>query len=246
MLRNSLIASLVLSLIVPLFSCQASEISAVEFLSVNLPSIVAVSSKVPVIKGVPATPGKRVNPLLFLAKHRRVMEVDRKGAGIIIAPSGLIATNAHIVRKATDITVTLSTGETLPAKLVTASSSHDLAIVKIDPPRDLRAVEFGDSEKIRLGDKAYTVGSSLILKDTMYQGKIIGIGNFDNKSLGAATRVDLIKTNLELLKGDSGAPLFDAAGKCLGLLYASATGRARYTFAVPSSVILQDSEGADK
>jgi S1-C subfamily serine protease len=80
----------------------------------------------------------------------------------------------------------------------------------------------------------------------MCQGKVIGIGTFDGKGTGAATRVDLIKTNLELLKGDSGAPLFDSAGKCLGLLYASATGHARYTLAVPSSVILKYIPGANE
>ncbi|MBF0253045.1 MAG: serine protease [Candidatus Omnitrophica bacterium] len=197
----------------------------------SLPSVVAVRSELMGIKETSPPPKGRINPLVFLAKHRRVVTISRTGAGFFLDETGLIATNSHIVNKAKKITVKTFDGKEYEAGIIKIFTEMDLAFIKIDPSPKYTPVKMADSNKVNLSDTVYTIGSSNFNKGTFIEGKIIGLGRKD-------TKTELLKTQIELYKGDSGAPLLNNKGELIGLLYAKGSGIKNYTLAIPSSKII--------
>jgi len=87
--------------------------------------------------------------------------VEYVGAGSIVDPSGLIITNRHVVKDAYEIEVTLSDGATYKGQLLGAGSGTDLANLKIDAGRPLPAIEIGNSDEIKVGEKVLAIGNPL-------------------------------------------------------------------------------------
>ena len=87
--------------------------------------------------------------------------VEYVGAGSIVDPSGLIITNRHVVKDAYEIDVTLSDGATFKGQLLGAGSGTDLAILKIDAGRPLPAIEIGNSDEVKVGEKVIAIGNPL-------------------------------------------------------------------------------------
>src|SRR4051794_41963133 len=100
--------------------------------------------------------------------------VEYVGAGSIVDPSGLIITNRHVVKDAYEIDVTLSDGATFKGQLLGAGSGTDLAILKIDAGRPLPAVELGDSDEVKVGEKVLAIGNPLGLASTVTAGAVSG------------------------------------------------------------------------
>lgn len=163
----------------------------------------------------------------------------RTGAGVIIDPAGLIATNKHTVANAGRITVTLYDQISLGAQLVYVSENHDVALIKITPPHPLTVLEMSNSDDIQLDNKVYSIGSSDLLKNTISEGRVRGVGVKKERTDGGDQAVQLIEIDFDLHQGDSGSPLLDAQGKLLGIMSAQAIGRSKETYAVPSNVILK-------
>jgi len=159
---------------------------------------------------------------------------NRNGAGVIIHPSGVIVTNAHVVHKANRIKITLFDKTVVYADVIRFIGNLDFCLLKIDPPFPLDAIPFADSDAIQLRDEIITVGSSYILNNTVSGGQVKGLGTTRLKS---GHRVDLIHTTFNLYEGDSGGPLFNDKGELLGLMTAKETDADHSSFAIPSNKI---------
>ncbi len=158
------------------------------------------------------------------------------GSGFIISPKGLIVTNNHVVSGATSVKVTLQNGESYTAKVLGRDPITDVALLKINAPKPLPAVQFGDSNKIRVGDDVMAVGNPFGLGGTVTTGIIsakarnIGDGSYDS----------FLQTDAAINKGNSGGPLFDDQGKVVGMntaIISPTGGSVGIGFAVPSDVV---------
>jgi putative serine protease PepD len=143
------------------------------------------------------------------------------GSGFVIESSGYILTNNHVVDGATGrtaITVALNDGRTMGATIVGTDSAYDLAVLKISA-NNLPALQFGDSDKIQVGDSVIAVGSPLGLSGTVTSG-IISAKNravSAGGSGGESSFINALQTDAAINPGNSGGPLVDATGAVIGI-----------------------------
>lgn len=143
------------------------------------------------------------------------------GSGFVIESSGYILTNNHVVDGATGgntISVTLNDGRSMGATIVGTDSAYDLAVLKI-PATNLPALQFGDSDKIQVGDSVIAVGSPLGLSGTVTSG-IISAKNravSAGGSSGESSFINALQTDAAINPGNSGGPLVDATGAVIGV-----------------------------
>ena len=158
------------------------------------------------------------------------------GSGFIIDAKGLIVTNNHVVDGATAVKVTLQDGRSFDAKVIGTDPVTDVALIKVDSADPLPAVSFDSSKDIRGGDDVMAVGNPFGLGGTVTTGIIsakardIGSGSYDN----------YLQTDAAINKGNSGGPLFDDAGKVVGMttaIMSPSGGSVGIGFAVPSDVV---------
>ena len=135
------------------------------------------------------------------------------GSGFIIDPSGLIVTNRHVVERALDVTVILSDGTALPAKLRGTGRTIDIALLEVTPPKPLIAVTWGDSDKVRVGDQVLAVGNPLGIGESVSAG-IVSAKNRDTLD---SPFDDYIQTDAAINHGNSGGPLFNTRGEVIGV-----------------------------
>lgn len=145
----------------------------------------------------------------------RPLKQERAGSGWIIDKDGLIITNAHVVREATTITVTLDDGRTFAAKEVRTDPLTDLAVIKIDAT-NLPAATIGDSTKLRVGELVAAIGNPLGLGISMKGGWVSRLGVSITVSSGQ-TLYNLIETDAAINPGNSGGPLVNMAGEVIGI-----------------------------
>ena len=163
------------------------------------------------------------------------------GTGIIMSQDGYVITNHHVITGALVISVLTNDNQEYEAALVGSDEMSDLAVLKIDA-RGLKAAEFGDSSKLRVGDSVVAIGDPLgvQLRGTMTNGIISAI----NRDLTVGDRtMTLIQTNAALNNGNSGGPLINCYGQVIGIntvkmsSYYTATASVEgLGFAIPISV----------
>ena len=163
------------------------------------------------------------------------------GTGIIMSQDGYVITNHHVITGALVISVLTNDNQEFEAALVGSDEMSDLAVLKIDA-RGLKAAEFGDSSKLRVGDSVVAIGDPLgvQLRGTMTNGIISAI----NRDLTVGDRtMTLIQTNAALNNGNSGGPLINCYGQVIGIntvkmsSYYTATASVEgLGFAIPISV----------
>lgn len=154
------------------------------------------------------------------------------GSGVIVSGDGNILTNNHVVDGADEVTVTLSDGREIPAKVVGADPMSDLAVVRVDA-EDLPAAELGDSDSLRIGEWVVAAGNPFGLRDTVTAGIISATGR---SNVRIAEYEDFIQTDAAINPGNSGGPLVDLHGRVIGVNTAIATrsgGNAGVGFAIP-------------
>ena len=137
------------------------------------------------------------------------------GTGIIMSQDGYVITNHHVITGALVISVLTNDNQEFEAALVGSDEMSDLAVLKIDA-RGLKAAEFGDSSKLRVGDSVVAIGDPLgvQLRGTMTNGIISAI----NRDLTVGDRtMTLIQTNAALNNGNSGGPLINCYGQVIGI-----------------------------
>lgn len=136
------------------------------------------------------------------------------GAGTIWHADGLIITNAHVVEGRHTLKVTLPDGRSLPAHLLAADPTHDLAALAVDQ-NGLPIVELGSSKRLRPGDWVMAVGHPWGVIGAVTGGIVIGTGR-GLPDIPQA-RQEWIAVSLHMRPGHSGGPLVDAAGRLVGI-----------------------------
>ena len=171
-----------------------------------------------------------------------------KGSGAIIDTEGHIITNNHVISGAQQIQVTLANGNMYSATLVGTDATTDLAVIKLDnPPSDLKAVEFADSDKLAVGENVMAIGNPLGYDDTATTGIVSALNrpvtvtdDNNNEIVTNAVQIDAA-----INPGNSGGPTFNAAGQVIGInssIASTATssdsaGSIGIGFAIPSNLV---------
>jgi Do/DeqQ family serine protease len=144
-------------------------------------------------------------------------EPDRRaqslGSGVIVDGRGVIVTNTHVIRNASEITVTLSDKRRFPAKLVGSDPASDVAVLKIQA-NNLPMLKWSDSDKLQVGDIVMAIGSPFNLSSTVTQGILSAKGRRD---LGISAYEDFLQTDAAINPGNSGGALVDVDGDLIGI-----------------------------
>lgn len=155
------------------------------------------------------------------------------GSGFIIGADGVIVTNNHVIDKATSIKVTLDDGTELPAKLLGADPKSDLAVLKVEADHKLPTIEWGDSDKLKLGEQIVAIGNPFGIGTTVTAGIVSARG----RDLHSGPYDDFIQIDAPINHGNSGGPLVDLDGKVVGIntaIYSPNGGSVGVGFAIPS------------
>lgn len=158
------------------------------------------------------------------------------GSGFIWDDSGHVVTNFHVIQGANAATVTLSDQSTYPAKLVGVFPDRDLAVLRIDAPKDkLTAIAIGSSGDLQVGQAVYAIGNPFGLDQTLTTGIVSAL----NREIESVTRRSIrgaIQTDAAINPGNSGGPLLDSAGRLIGVntsIYSPSGASAGIGFAIP-------------
>jgi serine protease Do len=163
------------------------------------------------------------------APHR----INSLGSGFIIDPSGLVVTNNHVIADADEISVILNDGTKLKATLVGKDSKSDLALLRVHSDKPLKAVKFGDSDKLRLGEWVIAIGNPFSLGGSV----TAGIVSARNRDINSGPYDNYIQTDAAINRGNSGGPLFNLNGEVVGVntaIISPSGGSIGIGFAVPS------------
>ncbi len=140
-----------------------------------------------------------------------------QGSGVIIDKDGLVLTNAHVVERVDNVSVTLADGTNREGQVLGTDSITDLALVKIDNQQDSSYAPLGDSEELEVGDWAIALGTPYGLEKTVTLG-IVSSLHRDINALGFSDkRLDLIQTDAAINPGNSGGPLINSNGQVIGI-----------------------------
>jgi serine protease Do len=157
---------------------------------------------------------------------RGALESFGIGSGVVVdREKAYIVTNNHVVANADQITVRLSRGAEMKARLVGADPKTDLAVIQVPGPLRVAAV-WGDSDKLASGDWVIAIGSPYMLDHTVTAGIVSATGrnNLQLPGLEQGAYQDFIQTDAAINPGNSGGPLVDLSGKVVGINTAILTG----------------------
>ena len=135
------------------------------------------------------------------------------GSGFIIDEKGIVVTNNHVIQDAEDIIVRVNGDEEYKAKVIGADPLSDIAVLQLETKDKFTPVDFGDSDKARIGDWVIAIGNPFGLGGTVTSGII----SARNRSIGLSRYEDYIQTDASINSGNSGGPLFDMNGDVIGI-----------------------------
>ncbi|HEX6046160.1 MAG TPA: trypsin-like peptidase domain-containing protein [Pyrinomonadaceae bacterium] len=175
------------------------------------------------------------NPLLDMFRRQPRRPPRGVGSGFIVSPKGYILTNHHVIEEATRITVGLQSGEKYTATVVGVDPETDVAVIKIDAPKDLPTVTLGDSNAAQVGDWVLAMGSPFGLDQTVTAG-IISKKERESQFFSVFQR--FLQTDAAINRGNSGGPLVNMRGEVIGMNSQIATSTGDYNgigFALPAN-----------
>ncbi|MBX3576885.1 MAG: DegQ family serine endoprotease [Rhizobiaceae bacterium] len=164
-------------------------------------------------------------------------KVQSLGSGFIIdAEQGIVITNNHVIADADEIEINFADGGKLKAELVGKDTKTDIAVLKVDPSlRTLKAVKFGDSNVMRIGDWVMAIGNPFGLGGTV----TLGIVSARNRDIQSGPYDDFIQTDAAINRGNSGGPLFNMDGEVIGIntaIISPSGGSIGIGFSIPSQL----------
>jgi serine protease Do len=155
------------------------------------------------------------------------------GSGFIISDKGVVVTNNHVIQDAEDIIVRVNGGKEYKAKVVGADPLSDIAVLQLETKEKFTPVQFGNSDKARVGDWVIAIGNPYGQGGTVTSGII----SARNRSIGLSRYEDYIQTDASINSGNSGGPLFDMNGHVIGINTAilGRSGSIGIGFSIPSN-----------
>ena len=193
-------------------------------------TVVTRSNPFPGFQFPPGSPFEDMFKEFGVPKERQTSAL---GSGFIISKDGIVVTNNHVIQDAEDIIVRVNGDKEYKAKVIGSDPLSDIAILKLDTNDNFVPVEFGNSDKARIGDWVIAIGNPFGLGGTVTSGII----SARNRSIGLSRYEDYIQTDASINSGNSGGPLFDINGDVIGINTAilGRSGSIGIGFAIPSN-----------
>ncbi len=165
--------------------------------------------------------------------------VQSLGSGFVIdGTEGIIITNNHVIEGADEITANFNDGTKLRAQIIGTDEKTDLAVLKVEPETPLKAVDFGNSDTIRVGDWVMAIGNPFGLGGTV----TVGIVSARNRDINSGPYDNFIQTDASINRGNSGGPLFDMQGNVIGIntaIISPSGGSIGIGFAIPAKTAMR-------
>jgi serine protease Do len=158
------------------------------------------------------------------------------GSGVIVRADGYILTNQHVVDGADQVAVELSDGRSLKAKVVGTDKASDLAVLKVEAA-NLRTLNLGDSDRVRVGDVVLAVGNPLGVGQTVTMGIVSAKGRATG--MGDGSYEDFIQTDAPINRGNSGGALVSTSGELVGInsqILSPSGGNIGIGFSIPANM----------
>jgi len=196
-----------------------------------IPSVVSITSR----RGAAVDPREELLRQFFGLPPSARPESVPQGSGAIVSKEGHVVTNVHVIEGAEEIVVSLSDGRRLPAELLGADPSSDLAILKIEAD-GLRPLGFADSDTVRVGQLVFAVGNPFGLQETITQGII----SARERLFSSEVANDFFQTDAAINPGNSGGPLINIRGEIVGLnnfIFSQSGGSQGIGFSIPSNTV---------
>ena len=172
------------------------------------------------------------------------------GSGVIIDPSGLIVTNFHVIKDADEVKVALSDKREFDAAIVLKDQRSDLAVLRIKDARErFPTLEFGDSDRLQVGDVVLAIGDPFGVGQTVTHGIVSAVARTE---VGVSNYQFFIQTDAAINPGNSGGALVDMSGRLIGIntaIYSRSGGSQGIGFAIPSNmvrVVVASAKGGSK
>ncbi|MCZ8094870.1 MAG: DegQ family serine endoprotease [Acidovorax sp.] len=154
-----------------------------------------------------------------------------QGSGFIVSPDGLVLTNAHVVKGASEVIVKLTDRREFRAKVLGSDPKTDVAVLKIDT-KNLPTVRLGSTRDLQVGEWVLAIGSPFGFENSVTAGVVSAKG----RSLPDDSLVPFIQTDVAVNPGNSGGPLFNARGEVVGInsqIYSRSGGYQGVSFSIP-------------
>ena len=178
---------------------------------------------------------------IFPSPLQRKVPVQSLGSGFIIHASGYIITNAHVVRSAEKISVTLADKSKHAARVISADPTHDLAVLKITPPagKSLPVLPFGRSDDLMPGETVIAIGNPLGYANTITTGVVSALGRRLEFDKGVVYE-GIIQTDAPINPGNSGGPLLNVNAELIGVTTAIRADAQNIGFAIPVDALADE------
>ncbi|MBE6450814.1 MAG: trypsin-like serine protease [Alphaproteobacteria bacterium] len=190
-----------------------------------MPMVVNISTDVEIEKDAPEVK----NSLVFEEKNR-----ENLGSGFVVDEQGYIATNAHVIEKASKISVVTSEGKVYKAEVVGQDTKTDIALIKIEPEESLTAVVFGNSDEAKVGDWVLAIGNPFGLGSSVTAGII----SAKSRDISDSPYDNYFQTDASINQGNSGGPMFNINGEVIGIntaIFSNSGNSVGVGFALPSN-----------
>ena len=168
------------------------------------------------------------------------------GSGVIVDPTGIIVTNNHVIKNATDIRVALADKREFSAKIILADERTDLAILKIDvADENLPSLTLGDSDELEVGDLVLAIGDPFGVGQTVTSGIVSALAR---TGVSASNYQFFIQTDAAINPGNSGGALVNMRGDLIGIntaIVSRSGGSVGIGFSIPSNMVKTVIQGAE-
>jgi serine protease Do len=160
------------------------------------------------------------------------------GSGVIVDGAGLIITNAHVVQRASDISVVLLDGTELEASVLKVNQEDDLAVIRVTLPGPIKPLRFADTNKVMIGETMIAIGNPFGLENSVTVGVLSGIDRAFASPQCQYVCSGLLQTDASINPGNSGGALLNLDGELVGINLAVVQNAQNIGFAVPASKII--------